>query len=101
MDTVDKKTNLSLKEFNNEYYRHCKPVVISDATQQWKAHSGWNAGFFKDKFAERNVEVGGKPYLMKDFMDIVLHKANLDLMRAIKKAFDPNNILNRGKIFNL
>jgi histone arginine demethylase JMJD6 len=72
MDTVDKRTNLSLKEFNSEYYRYCKPIVISDATQPWKAHTNWNAEFFKNKFADRNVEVGGKPYLMKDFMDIVM-----------------------------
>lgn len=39
--------------------------------------------------------------IQKDFMDIVLHETNLNLMRSIKKAFDPNNILNRGKIFNV
>jgi len=39
--------------------------------------------------------------IQKDFMDIVTDEANLNLMRSIKKAFDPNNILNPGKIFNL
>ncbi len=39
--------------------------------------------------------------LQKDYMDIVFKEANLRLMREIKKAFDPNNILNPGKIFNL
>lgn len=39
--------------------------------------------------------------IQKDFMDIVLHETNLNLMRSIKKAFDPNNILNPGKIFNV
>jgi glycolate oxidase len=34
-------------------------------------------------------------------MDIVFKEANLNLMRSIKKAFDPNNILNAGKIFDL
>jgi glycolate oxidase len=33
-------------------------------------------------------------------MDIVFRDANLRLMRGIKKAFDPNNILNAGKIFD-
>ncbi len=39
--------------------------------------------------------------IQKDFMHIMFKEANLRLMREIKKAFDPNNILNRGKIFDL
>jgi glycolate oxidase len=39
--------------------------------------------------------------IQKPYMDIVFREANLRLMREIKKAFDPNNILNSGKIFDL
>ena len=39
--------------------------------------------------------------IQKDFLHIVFNEANLRLMREIKKAFDPNNILNPGKIFDL
>lgn len=37
--------------------------------------------------------------IQKSFMDIVFEKKQLELMRQIKKAFDPNNILNADKIF--
>ncbi len=37
--------------------------------------------------------------VQKEFMNIVLDEVNLELMRKIKKAFDPNGILNPGKIF--
>jgi len=43
----------------------------------------------------------GVGLIQKDFMDIVISRTNLNLMRSIKKAFDPNNILNAGKIFNI
>jgi len=35
----------------------------------------------------------------KQYMPIAMKEANLELMRGIKKAFDPNGILNPGKIF--
>jgi glycolate oxidase len=38
--------------------------------------------------------------IQKEYMDIVFEEANLELMRGIKKAFDPNNIMNKGKIFD-
>ncbi len=38
--------------------------------------------------------------LQKNYLDIVFNETQLQLMRGIKKTFDPNNILNAGKIFD-
>lgn len=38
--------------------------------------------------------------IQKGFMDIVFDARSLQIMREIKKVFDPNNILNAGKIFD-
>jgi glycolate oxidase len=38
--------------------------------------------------------------VQKGYMDIMFSEAELRLMKAIKTAFDPNNILNPGKIFD-
>ncbi|GMV77417.1 MAG: dehydrogenase [Chitinophagaceae bacterium] len=46
--------------------------------------------------AEHGIGLIQKPY-----MDIVFDKKTLQLMRSIKKTFDPNNILNANKIFDL
>ena len=43
----------------------------------------------------------GVGLIQKSYMDIVFQESNLRLMREIKKAFDPNNILNAGKIFDV
>lgn len=37
--------------------------------------------------------------IQKEFIDIVYSNAEIELMKGIKKIFDPNNILNAGKIF--
>lgn len=39
--------------------------------------------------------------IQKPYLTTVFKEANLRLMREIKKVFDPNNILNAGKIFDL
>ena len=43
----------------------------------------------------------GVGLIQKNYMDIVFEETNLRLMREIKKVFDPNNILNAGKIFDV
>jgi glycolate oxidase len=45
---------------------------------------------------EHGIGVVKKPYL-----SYVLDEETISLMRGIKKTFDPNNILNPGKIFDL
>ena len=37
--------------------------------------------------------------VQKQYMDIVLSEKNIEIQKGIKKLFDPNQILNPGKIF--
>src|SRR4030095_4424939 len=39
--------------------------------------------------------------IQKDYLDIVFDETHLRLMKEIKKIFDPNNIMNPGKIFDV
>ena len=37
--------------------------------------------------------------VQRDYMDIMFSESHLELMRSIKRVFDPKGILNPGKIF--
>jgi glycolate oxidase len=43
----------------------------------------------------------GVGLIQKPYLDTVFKQQNIELMRGIKRVFDPNNILNAGKIFDL
>ena len=38
--------------------------------------------------------------VQKPYIDIVFSKKEIEIQKQIKNLFDPNNILNPGKIFN-
>lgn len=40
----------------------------------------------------------GIGYVQKNYMDIAFNDTQLQLMKSIKKIFDPNNVLNPGKV---
>jgi glycolate oxidase len=42
----------------------------------------------------------GIGYIQQEYMPLVFAERSLEIQRSIKKVFDPNNILNPGKIFN-
>jgi D-lactate dehydrogenase (cytochrome) len=44
---------------------------------------------------EHGIGLQKKEYLIKE------HEDNLPYMKLIKKSFDPNNIMNPGKIFDV
>lgn len=43
----------------------------------------------------------GVGLIQKQYMDVIFNDTQLQLMKGIKKVFDPNHILNAGKIFDL
>lgn len=42
----------------------------------------------------------GIGYIQQEYMPLIFTEKSLNIQRDIKKVFDPNNILNPGKIFN-
>jgi hypothetical protein len=68
----------------------------------------WNVGLRQpiSEIFELCVKLGGTisgehgiGLVQKPYMHIALKEANLNIMRGIKQVFDPNGILNPGKIF--
>ena len=43
----------------------------------------------------------GIGFIKKDYLPLQMNEAQLNLLKSIKNAFDPNHILNPGKIFDL
>jgi ribosomal protein L16 Arg81 hydroxylase len=54
---VDRRSDLSIKEFNREYRSPGKPVVIKDAVEDWKARTTWTFEFFKSHYGDNHVMV--------------------------------------------
>ena len=66
---VDRRSNLSLREFNREYRSAGRPVVIVDAIGEWRARSAWTFDFFKSRYGDDRVLVygyRGKKYRPED-----------------------------------
>jgi len=54
---VDRRSELSLREFNREYRNRGKPVVLLNAFEQWRARSAWTFDFFKTRYGKTEVRV--------------------------------------------
>ena len=77
------KGDMSDKKWNNELYKGIREIFTLT-----KNLGGTISG-------EHGIGLVQKPYI-----DIVFSKKEIEIQKEIKKIFDPNNILNPGKIFN-
>ena len=71
-----------------EFFQRCEQVN----TQVFETVQKYNGSVS----AEHGVGMTKKPYL-----EYTRSAAEIDYMRAVKRTFDPNNIMNPGKVFDL
>lgn len=69
---VEKVTNLTYDEFLNQYLKPCKPVIITNATENWQAHQVWDFVYFKKIYSNSQVRVDGNVYNFSEFINLVL-----------------------------
>ncbi|MCA0333143.1 MAG: cupin-like domain-containing protein [Bacteroidetes bacterium] len=59
---VDRRSNLSKKEFKTEYLDKGRPVVITDLSKDWPGLSKWSFDFFKENYGHLNVPLVDKTF---------------------------------------
>lgn len=69
---IDKRSNLSRQELIEKYIEPSIPVVIKDATINWKANRKFTFQFFKENYGEVTKEVSGVTYKMAEVIDMIL-----------------------------
>jgi histone arginine demethylase JMJD6 len=85
---VDRRSGLSLREFQKDYLYPGKPVVITDAIEAWPARSRWTMDYFKSRYAETLVTVyrlGGERY---DAAGTEMMKLSLFIDRIQTSSFE-------------
>lgn len=69
---VPRRENLSRREFVQDYLLGNRPVIVTDAIQEWEALSRWSPDFFKAEFGSVETEVRGETMTVADVVDRIV-----------------------------
>jgi glycolate oxidase len=72
---------------SDELWENILPIAIRELFEEVKLLGGTLSG-------EHGIGL-----VQKEYMDIVFNETQLELMKKIKHVFDPNGIMNPGKVF--
>jgi hypothetical protein len=65
---IDRRSKLSLKDFEAEYVATSRPVLLTDATDHWPARSKWTLDWFAERFPNKQVKFDNKTWEMAAFI---------------------------------
>jgi hypothetical protein len=100
---VDRRLDLSIREFRNEYLYQRKPVVITGAIESWRARSTWSLEYFQTRFPDTSVSIhrlGGERYEPSGVESIALSKF-IDTIKTNTFEQYPYYVRDDWRIFEL
>jgi histone arginine demethylase JMJD6 len=77
IEEIDRRSNLTRREFVDEYQRPNKPVIFTDLTKDWIAREKYTLDYFRSEHGDRVAHIEGTPYKLGDYIDL-LEKATVD-----------------------
>lgn len=100
---VEKKLNVRIRSFGHAGDGNLHIYILKDELSEDEWHKKLNEAMeiLYRKQREFNGQVSGEHGIglaKRLYLNESLNKATMDIMRGIKLAFDPNNILNPGKV---
>jgi histone arginine demethylase JMJD6 len=70
VETIEKRSDISYKEFIEKYQKTGTPVIIERATSAWQNGVNFDPQFFKDNFGNRTTKFGDEEYTVSRILDL-------------------------------
>jgi hypothetical protein len=70
VDNIDRRSNISVVEFIDQYERPNRPVIITDAVTQWPAYKLWKKEYLLEHHGDMLVTAAGFKFTMKQYYDM-------------------------------
>lgn len=70
-DLIDRRAGLTREQFDREYLRPLRPVILIDAISHWGAMGRWSPQFFKNEYGHLEVDIDGEALVLRDLIDRV------------------------------
>ncbi len=103
INDIARKYNVSIATFGHAGDGNLHPTATTDARDQEEVHRVEQA--FEEIF-EAAIDLGGTitgehgvGLVKAPFLERKIGSAGIEVMKGIKRAFDPDNLLNPGKVF--
>jgi histone arginine demethylase JMJD6 len=72
IETIDRRSKLSRREFYREYVKHERPVILTDAADRWPGMGKVTPQFIKERYGHLTKEIKGVEYSFADLVDRVM-----------------------------
>jgi len=70
MVVIDRRSDITYKEFINEYQKTGRPVILENATKVWKSNLMFTPAFFREKFGHITTVSSNKEYTVAEILDL-------------------------------
>lgn len=70
---LERFNGITPDEFRVEFVAKRKPVILQDATKNWKALEKWSPEFWKNNYDKRRVVIDEKEYFLEDVINLSLN----------------------------
>ncbi len=70
MASIERRSDLSYKEFIEKYQNTGTPVILEDATNVWDQAKNFNPQFFKDHFGDRTTKFGVEEFTVSQILEL-------------------------------
>jgi len=70
MTIIDRRSNISYKEFIEEYQKPGKPVILENATEAWAENKIFTPDFFRENFGNSTTTFATEQYTVSRILDL-------------------------------